>query len=392
MIISAISLTFILVASSPNEMMESAQMSIAKQDWEDAASTLDALVSSIDDPSAIVHYDRGIAHYNLEQFDVAAKAFENAMVSSDDPTIASYSAYNFGNAIYQSTMRALEGTTSEGETKEAIIALEDAKAQMKETIASYRRAIISDPKDMDARANGELAWKMLQQLNLMQEQMEQQQEQQQQEDQNKQQQDEESAKEQADNQQNKEQGDSEREEQREEQEKSDQSQSQDKGEESQDDQENQVSDSSDQQEGEQSDSKDQQENESSDSTDQQEGKQSDTKNQQENKPSDTEDQQDGKQTPSEQKSQQDQSDAGQHTDEQQNEKKELPNIEEGELESTQNEKSGEPSQLNKKEEGHRLTRNEAARLLQLIRDKEQQRRKLLAARKAARRVPVQKDW
>ena len=48
--------------------------------------------------------------------------------------------------------------------------------------------------------------------------------------------------------------------------------------------------------------------------------------------------------------------------------------------------------MDMKEEGERLSKSEASRLLQLIRDKEQQRRKLLAARRAARRVQVHKDW
>ncbi len=382
---SLITLVLLLTASSPNKMLQSAQTSIEMQEWENAARMLDALVSAIDSPAATINYDRGIAHYNLEQFDIAAKAFEDAMASSDDPTLASYSAYNFGNAIYQSTMKSLEGTTSEGETEKAIIAIEEAKEQIVKTIDSYRRSINSNPKDMDARANGELAWKMLQQLDQMQEQMEQ--EQQQQEDQNKDQQDEESAQEQADNQQNKEEGDSENEEQ----DKSDHSQSQNKGEQSQDDQEKQESDSSDQQEGEQS--QDDQEKQESDSSDQQEGEQSDGNDQQKSSPSDSKDQKEGEQTPDDQKSLQDQNDESQNTNEQHNELNEQPDIDKGELESTQTEnENGESDQMNEKVEGQRLTRNEAARLLQLIRDKEQQRRKMLSALKAARRVPVQKDW
>ncbi|MBT4524283.1 MAG: hypothetical protein HOC21_05110, partial [Phycisphaerae bacterium] len=71
-------------------------------------------------------------------------------------------------------------------------------------------------------------------------------------------------------------------------------------------------------------------------------------------------------------------------------------ISEGELESTDAEQEDENAkglkQQSEKEDGKRLSKEEANRLLQLIRDKEQQRRKVLAARKAAKRVPVEKDW
>jgi hypothetical protein len=39
-----------------------------------------------------------------------------------------------------------------------------------------------------------------------------------------------------------------------------------------------------------------------------------------------------------------------------------------------------------------MTREEARRLLQMVRDKERQRREELARRQAARQPPVAKDW
>ena len=280
--------------ASPQELLQSAQTQLNSQQWEAAAATLDELITIIKEPAAEINYDRGIAHYNLEQYNQAAKAFEEAMSSADDPILASFCAYNFGNAVYQSTMRDLEGTTNEANQEEAIIALEEAKTQLKKTIDSYRRAIANNTDDMDPRANGELAWKMLQQLNAMQEQMEQQQQQQ-------------------------------------------------------------------QQDGEESESQDQQSSE-----DQQQQDTEQSQQQSEEKQNGSED------SPSEQ---------------------ETPNFEEGDLESSNEEGNNEPVEsMDMKEEGERLSKSEASRLLQLIRDKEQQRRKLLAARRAARRVPVHKDW
>jgi hypothetical protein len=383
MMFSITILSSMLSFASPQELLQSAQTQLNAQQWEDAAATLDELITIIKEPAAEINYDRGIAHYNLEQYNQAAEAFEEAMSSADDPLLASFCAYNFGNAVYQSTMRDLEGTTNEMNQEEAIIALEDAKTQLKKTIDSYRRAIAKNTDDMDPRANGELAWKMLQQLDAMQEQMEQQQQQQQDDQNQEQQQDEESAKEQADNQQNKEQGDSDKEKQGEQQDgeqsdsKDPQSSEDQVGEKPKDKQKSDATQPSDKQEegeqpqqkqdGEESESQDQQ------SSEDQQGEQSQQQQDTEQSQQQMEEKQNGSEdTPSEQ---------------------ETPNFEEGDLESTNEEGNNEPVEsMDMKEEGERLSKSEASRLLQLIRDKEQQRRKLLAARKAARRVPVHKDW
>ena len=383
MMFSITILSSMLSFASPQELLQSAQTQLNAQQWEDAAATLDELITIIKEPAAEINYDRGIAHYNLEQYNQAAEAFEEAMSSADDPLLASFCAYNFGNAVYQSTMRDLEGTTNEMNQEEAIIALEDAKTQLKKTIDSYRRAIAKNTDDMDPRANGELAWKMLQQLDAMQEQMEQQQQQQQDDQNQEQQQDEESAKEQADNQQNKEQGDSDKEKQGEQQDgeqsdsKDPQSSEDQVGEQPKDKQKSDATQPSDKQEegeqpqqkqdGEESESQDQQ------SSEDQQGEQSQQQQDTEQSQQQMEEKQNGSEdTPSEQ---------------------ETPNFEEGDLESTNEEGNNEPVEsMDMKEEGERLSKSEASRLLQLIRDKEQQRRKLLAARKAARRVPVHKDW
>jgi hypothetical protein len=373
-------LTCLLTFVSPQEMLQTAQTHIVAEQWEDAAKMLDAFVASTENPAPSINYDRGIAHYKLEQYDQAAKAFEDAMASTDDPTLASYCAYNFGNAVYQSTMRDLEGTTSEDGQTETIIALEAAKKQLGDTINSYRSAIAKNTNDMDARANGELAWKMLQQLSQMQEEIEQQQKQQQDDQNQEQEQDEDTAEEQADNQENTDKGDSKKENQ-EQQQDGEQSESQDQ-------------DSSENQQGEKSEDQKQQDSKPSDQ--QQDGEQSEDQQEKQQESQSTEnsneeqaspqDQKDTEQTEQENKSQQP------NPSEEPGEK-ELSDFDKGDLESAnEGGEQGAVEPKDAKEEGKRLTRSEASRLLQLIRDKEQQRRKLLAARKAANRVPVQKDW
>ena len=346
MMFPALFISLLLPAAPTANQLQTAQTHLLQEQWEDAASILDELATK-DNPTAEVMYDRGIAHYNLDQFGVAAEAFEDAMATSEDQTLRTHSAFNYGNAVFQKTMQELEGTGTATSSDEAIGAIEKAKEQIKQVLQSYRRAISEDASDMDARANGEFAWQMLTQLDQMQEQMEEQQQQQQQEQKDQEQsQDEKSADEQEKNQQNKEQGDSEQE-QRHDGEKSEQQQ----------------------QDGEQSEQDNQQKSEE---------QQSEQQEQQ---------QQDGEQ------SEQDKQQGEQSEQTQTNSDESQQDISEGELESEQEPASQtEVPHASKKEEGKRLSKEEAARLLQRIRDKEQQRRKALAAKRAARRVPVGKDW
>ena len=310
-----------ILLANPQALLETAESNIAAKNWSEVAKDLDEYVRTVEYPSAEAMYDLGIAHYNLGAYDVAANDFEESMAISNNPMLQTYSAFNLGNAIYRQTLESLEGTGTGVPSDEAIIALEDAKSQINHVLKSYRSAIAIDPSDMDARANGELAWQMLQQLNQMQEQME---EQQQQDDEQKQEQDEKSADQQQENQEQKDDGSSE------EQQKQDGEQS-DEGEESKEHKH---------QEGEHTE-QDQQLNQQQD---------------------------------------------GEHS----NQEQQPPD---GELESTDEEMNEiKLPSTSLKDEGERLSKDEANRLLQLIRDKEQQRRKALAARRAANRVPVGKDW
>ena len=195
---------------SPNvNLQREAENFLLQKAWQEAADALDTLAKKT--VNAEVMYDRGVAHYNLEEFSVAATAFEDAMAAADDETLRTHSAFNYGNAVFKKTIQELEGTGTASSTDEAIIALEKATDQITTALKSYRAAIADDPSDMDARANGEFAWQMLKQLEQMQQQMEEEQKQQQQQDEEEQQQDEESADEQQEDQQNKEEGDTEEE-------------------------------------------------------------------------------------------------------------------------------------------------------------------------------------
>ena len=363
----ALFISLLLPAAPTTNQLQTAQTHLLQEQWEDAASILDELATK-DNPTAEIMYDRGIAHYNLNQFGVAAEAFEDAMVISENQALQTHSAFNYGNAVFQKTMQELEGTGTATSSDEAIGAIEKAKEQIKQVLQSYRRAISEDASDMDARANGEFAWQMLTQLDQMQEQMEEQQQQQQQEQKDQEQsQDEKSADEQEKNQQNKEQGDSEQE-QQDESKQSDQQQDDQQGEQSEQDKQPK-------QDGEQSDQQ----------QDAQQGEQSEQ---------DKQPKQDGEQSDQQQDAQQgEQSEQDGEQSDQKEQDETQQDISEGELETEQEPTSEtEVSKATKKEDGKRLSKDEAARLLQRIRDKEQQRRKALAAKRAQRRTPVDKDW
>ena len=362
MMLSTLIITAVATFAPQENLQRQAHTFLLEESWQEAADALDTL--AVETGDAEIMYDRGVAHYHLGDFATAATAFENAMASSNDETLRTHSAFNYGNAVFQNTMQELEGTGTASSTDEALIALEKAKEQIKKTLKSYRIAIAEDRSDMDARANGEFAWQMLTQLDQMQEQMEEQQEQQQQQDEQEQKQDDESADEQEQKQQNKDEGDSEQDQQ--------------------------------QQDGEQSEEQQQQDGEQSEEQQQQDGEQSEEQQQQDGEQSKEQQQQDGEQSKEQQQQDGEQSENATSTEDPQKQQ----DLSEGELESAQPEQTQEQSkndetefpQPSEKEEGNRLSKDEANRLLQLIRDKEQQRRRALAAKRAAQRVPVEKDW
>jgi len=351
-----------LALTNPNVLLKSADSFVMDENWEEASKILENYIQSADPPIAEAFYDYGIAQYHLGNFEHSTRLFDDAISASNDPSLQAYSAFNMGNSIYQRTMEGLEGTGTESSSSEAILDIEHAKEQLQQVLQQYRSAIASNKSDMDARANGELAWQMLQQLNQMQEQMEQQQE----EDQTQQEKNEDSAEQQQDSEQKNEHGDSDQEQESQEGEQSNQEEDGEQGKQGQ----NEQSQNS------KSDENPEQQNQNDEQTDQ-EQEQNKTK--------------DGDETDQENKKQ----DQNQQSNDEFNQQEDIePNEpKEGELETTDeqmNESKGRPSTV--KDEGERLSESEADRLLQLIRDKEQQRRKALAAKRDANRTSAGKDW
>jgi Ca-activated chloride channel family protein len=380
MILPTILSSLLLLVPSTDELRIRAQEHLSQEQWQLAADALDEL-ADISTPQSEVYYDKGVAHYELDSFEIAADSFEQAMILSQDDVLRAYSAFNYGNAIFQKTINDLEGANTTTTSEDAVLALEQAKKHIRKTLRSYRSAIAHDSTDMDARANGEFAWKILQNLEQMQKQIE---EQQKEKEQQQEKQDEQSADEQEKDQEKKDEGESEEQQQ----------QDGEQSEEEQQQQDGQQSEEQQQQDGEQSEEQQQQDGEQSEEQQQQDGEQSEEQQQQDGQQSEEQQQQDGQQ--SEEQQQQD----GQQSEEQNNDlsgdENDNQDISEGELQTSDSEEEDSENKINpqpnEKEEGKRLSKDEANRLLQLVRDKEKQRRKVLAARKAAKRVPVEKDW
>ena len=328
----------LLVSMQSTDLRMQADALFNDQQWTELIPVLDELIE--DQPSAELYYDKGVALYEQASFELARSAFDEAMNRATDNELRAYSAYNYGNALFQETMQDLEGTSEV--SGESIQAIEDAKSHIQQSLNHYRDAIQQDSSDIEARTNGEIAWHLLKQLEHMQEQMEQQQ----QEDANNQEQD------------------------QEEQDSSGQEQEQQDGRdnEEQDDQESEQGEQQNQ-----SNEDGQQQDSDSEESDQQPNDQ--------NESSDEEAESDEQQEQSQQ-----------HEGDQQEQDQQL---QDGELETAEQQEElqeGEEREGQVKREGNRLSKDETNRLLQLIRDKEKERRQAIAARKAKNRKPVTKDW
>ena len=291
--------------TSPTEvaaMVAKAERLMAEGTWPQAARAW-SKVETADPGLAEAAYNRGVAEYRSGELAAAADAFRRA-AEVGDADLAAQAMYNEGTARYADAVKRLstEGGESapspSGDPETPTDPLEDAMERVGRSLDHFRDAIDADPGNLDARANAELAHRLLQRLQEIQESSQ-----------------------------------------------DDQSQP---GEESQDDQ---------QQPGEESQDDQQQPGEQSQDDQQQPGEQS----------------QDDQQQPGEQ-SQDDQQQGGSAQDQ-----------------PTEGGEAAEGSAA----EDDKMSREEAERLLQSVRDKERQRRRARAEAESEiqdRRPPARKDW
>jgi Ca-activated chloride channel family protein len=267
---------------SARELVEAAQLAMNTERFEDAMDLYEQAGVLMPD-AAEIPFNMGVAAYRAGDFERASTLFDRAGTLASDPLLQAQAAYNLGTT---SAQQAISSRTDDPAVAQA--QMEDSTASLKTALEKFRDAIAMNPDDEDARANGELAWQWLKQLEQLQDQMQQ------------------------DGQQQQEQDDGEPQDQ-------DQQQQQQPGEQEQ-------------------------------SEDQQPG---------------------GSEQEQEQEQEQQQQEQPSQSDEQQ-----------------QEQEQGRPSSTGEKP----MSREEAERLLQSVRDKEAQRREELARQEAGKQRPVEKDW
>ena len=134
-----------------------------------------------------LQYNLGVAAYRAGDLETSARAFELS-ADSDDPDLTSASLFNRGNVAYRTALETLEAA-QEAQREEAASgqvdpATLDAPIQaLDEAIGRYRDAIGTSATNRDARRNAELAHRLKKALEEQQQQQEQQQQDQQQQDQ-----------------------------------------------------------------------------------------------------------------------------------------------------------------------------------------------------------------
>jgi Ca-activated chloride channel family protein len=329
-----------------------------------------------------LNYNQAIALYRGGELDAAAELFAQSAPSADRK-IAAASKYNLGNCNYQ---RAIQ--LSEQQPKLAV-------AELRQAIGHYRGALRIAPDNTDARVNIELAMKLIDQLEKEQEPTEQpdpadqqpeDKEQEDKENNDKEQEDKEQEdKEKDDKQQgDKEQGDTEQ--QQSEDPQSESEQENDSAEPSEDP--NNTQDPSEGQSSQDQSSQEQSSDSEQDAADQQQATEDQEPNANQNSPgtppnkntdqAESQEQKAAERDPGEEKA----TDAAKPT----------PSGELTAADPSANSADGEAASEGKPLGRRAMSREEALKLLQAVRDRDMLRRMQRQQLERSRRVPVERDW
>ncbi len=110
-----------------------------------------AEVEGVTSQSNVLSYDLGVAKYLAGDLQAASQLFATA-AGSEDPGIAARSRFNLGNCCYAEAL-----SLAENDKRTAI-------NKLKEAISHYRGSLVGDPKHTDARVNIELAVSLIRKL------------------------------------------------------------------------------------------------------------------------------------------------------------------------------------------------------------------------------------
>lgn len=359
-VLAVTSLACAATPPAPAALGRSANELLAAGNVDEAIATLES-AREADPGSAELAYNLGVAKYRAGKFSEAADLFKEAAAKAN-ANLAAKAMFNQGTSVYAdalsklpdpSAMKSPAIPTPEGDA--APDPLQEAITAVEKSLTHFRDAAQADRNDTDSRANAERAWRLLKQLREEQKKQEEQKNEQNQQQQQKQ--------------QNKDQQNKDQQNQDQQNQKGDQNRS------------GQQGDNQNQQE-----KKDGQKNDSSKGgQDQREPQDRDNEQRNSSKGSDDQKQGDqGKQRESDKKGERKDGDL-----------KENPSN--GSQQQQQQPKDGQEKDSNAKDgsqAGSRtnMSREEAERLLQIVRDKEKERREQKARAERARQQPVQKDW
>lgn len=138
------------------------------------------------DARAELLYNAGVEMYRAGELELARELFATA-ASKAKANIAARSMYNRGTTSYAEAVEAMKGAGESGQP--AADAQKAVMESLERSLRELKDAVRADPSNTDARANAELAYRVLKELKKQQEQQEQQQQQQDQQKQDEQKQD-----------------------------------------------------------------------------------------------------------------------------------------------------------------------------------------------------------
>ncbi len=351
-------------AQSPNDVAReiNAASQLLEQDAAQAINALSAIEADFEQRD-LLNYNLAVAHYRNGDMAAAKTLFQQSAMA-DDVSIAANSRYNLGNCQYAEGLSQVE---SDGEA---------AKQQLSAAIDSFRDSLRLDRDNADARVNIELANKLLEELKEKEQDESQQDESQQDESQQDESQQDQSQQDES------QQDESQQDESQQDQSQQDQSQ-QDQSQQDQSQQDQSQQDQSQQDQSQQDQSQqasDEQQPSEQDSSDQNAASQD---AQQQNQPLESGEENDEAMEP------------GEEAESDSEEVKETPAGQLSAANEAAEEDSEKPSTaaaIESNDDEGRMSREEALKMLQSVRDRDMLRRLRQQQRERSRRRPVDRDW
>lgn len=141
---------------------------------EDARALLDATTDPTNAPPAERLYNAGVSMYRASEFALARELFA-AAAERAKAGVAARSMYNRGTTSYAEALRAMQGAQDAapagppGES-ESPDPLGETIKSLERSLRELKDAVRADPTDADARANAELAHRVLKDLKQQQQQ------------------------------------------------------------------------------------------------------------------------------------------------------------------------------------------------------------------------------